>query len=160
MIGTANEMLLYFSYHNDEFSVITTSRPYIVRLRDKLKSDKVGEEKMSEWLTKLGCRQIRPRITMPAIIYDRSGRMFDEKSFVTCRMNEKDVRDITRKIGSCRIMNGYISQRALKILVKQKRAYIAMPRQTFPSIWMYGYFNAPNVDTMVGKLIENNPNHQ
>ena len=137
MVGTSDEMLLYFSYMKSEFSVITSSPTIIVRIRDNIKRGRISEEQKAEWLTLLGCKQIRPRLKFPAIICDRHKRMFDEVSFIKYYMNEKDRADIERKIGACKIYNGTITQRAMKILLKHKKAYIAVERIELPSLWSY-----------------------
>lgn len=160
MIGTATEMLLYLSYSARDFRKVCSTNETIVRIRSKLGLDRYSEEQMAEWLRTLGCVQIRPRVTVPAIIVSRQKRVFDELTFVKLYLSDDMKKDLERKLEmSSVIYGGYLNERALKIFLKKKKAYIEQPRVVLPSVWSYEPTYAvnvsPNVANTIGRIIGN-----
>ena len=154
MIGTATEMLLYLSYSARDFRKVCSTNETIVRMRGQLGLDKYGEKQMAEWLRKLGCVQIRPRVVVPAIIIDRNKRKFDELTFVRLYMTDEMKKDLERKLEMSTIFNrGFIHERALKIFLKKKKAYIEQPRVILPSVWSYEPAYAVDVSSRVADTI-------
>jgi hypothetical protein len=160
MIGTATEMLLYLSYSARDFRKVCSTNETIVRIRSKLGLDKYAEKQMAEWLRTLGCVQIRPSVTIPAIIVSRQKRIFDELTFVRLYLNEEMQKDLERKLEMSSVFYaGYLNERALKIFLKKKKAYIEQPRITLPSVWSYepSYDTSvsPRVADTIGRIIGN-----
>lgn len=160
MIGTATEMLLYLSYSARDFRKVCSTNATIVSIRSKLGREKYSEKQMAEWLRTLGCVQIRPRVTVPAIIVDRSKRVFDEKTFVRLYLNEEMEKDLELKLEMGTVFyGGYLNERALKIFLKKKKAYIEQPRVVLPSVWSYepSYIDtiSPRIADTIGRIIGN-----
>jgi hypothetical protein len=161
MIGTATEMLLYLSYSSRDFKKICTTNTTLVRLRSKLGADAYAEETMAEWLKRLGCSQIRPRVVVPAIIIDRHQRVFDEHSFVKLYMSPFVQKEIERKLDMENIYTkeGCLHPRALKIFLRKKKAYMKYQRCVLPSVWLYEpkYSTevSPRIANTIGRIIGN-----
>jgi hypothetical protein len=161
MIGIANEMLLYLSYSSRDFSKICATKQTLSRIRSHLGTEKYSEEQMAEWLTRLGCNQIRGRVVLPAIIVDRNKRVFDEFTFVKLYMSPFVQKEIERKLGMENIYTseGCLVPRALKIFLKKKKAYVETQRCVLPSVWSYEPAYAedvsPRVADTIGRIIGN-----
>lgn len=160
MIGTANEMLLYMSYIDPNFVKICSTQKTLIRFRNRVARNAYSEKQMEEWLLKLGCRQIRPEIIIPAIIVNRQKRVFDELTFSKLYLSDELEQDIKRKLNVTWIRtNGYLTYRAMKILLKEKKAYIQTPRLELPSVWSYepAYMDdiPENISQTIGRLIGN-----
>lgn len=162
MIGIANEMLLYLSYSSRDFSKICATNQTLTRIRSHLGTEKYSEEQMAEWLTRLGCVRIRPRVVVPAIIVDRNKRVFDEFTFVKLYMSPFVQKEIERKLEMENIYTkeGCLVPRALKIFLKTKKAYVETPRCVLPSVWYYEPTYSTEVSSRVadtiGRIIGNN----
>jgi hypothetical protein len=161
MIGIANEMLLYLSYSRRDFMKICTTNTTIVRLRSHLGTEKYSEKTMSEWLSRMGCVQIRPRVVVPAIIVDRNKRVFDERTFVKLYMSPFVQKELERKLDMENIYtnDGCLHPRALKVFLKMKKAYIEHQRCVLPSVWSYEptYSTevSPRIASTIGRIIGN-----
>ena len=154
MIGTATEMLLYLSYSARDFRKICATDETIIRIRSMLGRDKYSEEQMAEWLRAMGCTQIRPRVTVPAIIVSRQKRVFDELTFVKLYLSDDIKKDLERKLEMPKIFyGGYLNERALKIFLKKKKAYIEQPRVVLPSVWSYEPTYADSVSSRIADTI-------
>jgi hypothetical protein len=160
MIGTSTEMLLYLSYHED-FNKICGTRRTLVHIRSKLGNNGYSEEQMSEWLQLLGCTCLRESIVIPAVIIDRHGRVFDEHTFVDLFLTDTMKEDLKRKLNMDRLIvkGGYLHERALKIFLRKRKAYVHMQRYTLPSVWLYeptyGESVSPRLYETIGRLIGN-----
>jgi hypothetical protein len=155
MIGTATEMLLYLSYSSRDFSKICCTQQSLVRIRSRLGEDRIVENTMAEWLRRLGCSQIRPRVVVPAIIVDRNKRVFDEFTFVKLYMSPFIQKEIERKLEMENIYTneGCLVPRALKIFLKTKKAYVETPRVVLPSVWSYEPTYSTEVSSRVADTI-------
>lgn len=140
MIGTSTELLLYFSYQNSTKDILKLTNKRLRLLRRNLSRRTISEEMMSDYLIKLGCRRIRPRVTMPCIVKDKNGRLFDEYTFVKLFFTH----ELADKYGVNydRVMqianrNNSINQPLFRHLLKSKRAWIILDRMTIDSVWSY-----------------------
>lgn len=161
MIGIANEMLIYLSYSSRDFSKICATNQTLTRIRSHLGTCKYPESCMAEWLTRLGCVQIRPQVVLPAIIIDRHKRVFDEHSFLKLYMSPFIEKEIGRKLNMENIYtsDGTLKPRALKLFLKTKKAYMQHERCVMPSVWSYEPKYAdevsPRIADTIGRIIGN-----
>ena len=116
---------------------------------------------MAEWLTRLGCVQIRPQVVLPAIIIDRHKRVFDEHSFLKLYMSPFIEKEIGRKLnmGNIYTSDGTLKPRALKLFLKTKKAHMQYERCVMPSVWSYEPKYAdevsPRIADTIGRIIGN-----
>lgn len=161
MIGLADEMLLYLSYSSKDFKKVCCTNYSVIQLRYRLGQGAYGEEQMAEWLTKLGCIQIRPQVVIPAVIIDRHKRVFDEHTFVRLYCTDSMKDDLKRKLNmeTIFIRGGYLHERALKIFLRKRKAYVDAPRCVLPSVWefspAYAESVSPRISQTIGRIIGN-----
>lgn len=160
MIGTAHEMLIYMSYNDPNFHVVCSTKKSLMRLRNRIIANAFSEEQMEEWLIKLGCKQIRPRFIIPAIIVSRQKRVFDEFTFSKLYLNEELESEIKRKLNTTQIIyGGVLTDRAMRLLLKARKSYIQTPRLILPSVWSYEPIYSENIPegitNTIGRVIGN-----
>lgn len=158
MIGTSFEMLLYFSYVHGTAEVLGMSHQRLTAYRDRIARQNIDEDVVIKHLTKLSCTCIRPQVIVPAVIRDKSGRLFDENTYARLFLTEDIEKDICRKLKKDRAgltYGGHLIERAYKIFLKTKSAHFEQPRITLPSVWSFDpYFEIPNhISTTVGRMI-------
>lgn len=140
MIGTSTEMLLYFSYQDSTKDILKMTHKRVKSLRYSLSRRLVCEETMCDYLTKLGCRCIRPRVTLPCIVKDKNGRLFDEYTFVklffTHELADKYGVDYNNTMNIAK-NNRSINRPLFRHLLKSKRAWIILDKMTIDSVWSY-----------------------
>lgn len=116
------------------------TRERLVLLRHRLSQHNVTEEYLRETLTRLGCRCIRPQVTLPCIVSDKNGRLFDEYSFVkmflTKELTDKYNADYDSTISTAN-QNKSINRPLFKHLLKSRRAWIVLDKMTIDSVWSY-----------------------
>lgn len=140
MIGTSYEMMLYMSYLHDVRTRLGLSAARMVRIRERISSKKISEDKLIEMLSQLDCVQIRPAMVLPAIVRDKNGRLFDERTFVKLFFAQEtaDRYGFDRAKVISAVERGKFADRVLmKHIVRSKQAHIIVPRETIPSVWSY-----------------------
>lgn len=143
MILTSHEMLLYLSYQ-DEFKERLHIIPQRLNsLRHQISQRHIAEETVADYLTRLGCILVRPRVELPCIVQDKNGRRFDEYTFVkmffTPELAERygaDYRMVMREANRHRSMNRPL----FKHLLKSRRAWIILDNKILDSVWAYDPF--------------------
>lgn len=137
-------MLLYLSYR-DEFKTTLHLTPNRLRtLRHKISQRHLSEETISDYLIRLGCRLVRPRVELPCIVMDKNGRKFDEYTFVkmffTPELAERYHVDY-RKILAVAEQNHSINRPLFKHILKKRRAWIILDTMILDSVWSFDPFN-------------------
>lgn len=161
MILTSHEMLLYLSYR-DEFKEKLHITPQRLRsLRHQISQRKFCEETVADYLTRLGCRLVRPRVELPCIVQDKNGRKFDEYTFVkmffTPELAERYHADY-RKTLAVAEQHRSINRPLFKHILKKRRAWIILDNMTLDSVWSYdpfGWLFDGDKLTQIRSMLEN-----
>ena len=144
MILTSHEMLIYLSYR-DEFKEKLHITPQRLRsLRHQIAQRHIGEETVADYLTRLGCRLVRPRVELPCIVQDKNGRRFDEYTFVkmffTPELAERYHADYRKTIAVAE-QHMSINRPLFKHILKKRRAWIILDNMILDSVWSFDPFN-------------------
>lgn len=140
MIGTSYEMMLYLLYDSDIVSQLRLTRDRVVLFRHELSRRNIPEKKLADTLTKLGCRCIRPSLTLPCMVKDKNGRLFDECTFVKMFLTRKLADrygynyDAILRVAE---QEQSINRVLFKHLLKSRRAWIVLDKMVLDSVWSY-----------------------
>lgn len=140
MIGTSFEMLYYLSNIHDVRINLCASRKRMNKLREQIVRQSIDEDEVIGMLEHLDCKMIRPKYILPAIIEDRYGKKYNERSFVKGCCTDEEKKSIRFLSSTSQLVK---NDDRLKELVKQKRGKFIEHRLTTPSVWSY----EPEVET-------------
>lgn len=140
MIGTASEMLLFFSYKHETAERLGVSIQRLRRMRTRVEAHNFSEETLVDMLSKLDCKCIRPAYTIPAVIQDGKGRLYSEdeyaRLYLTQKFADKWEFSLPYTLGAL-TAGKFLRKDILKHLVRSKGAKIVEDRMEMESIWVY-----------------------
>jgi len=140
MIGTSAEMLLFFTYSHETAARLGVTMHRLIRIRERVSHNNYSEDALVEMLSKLECKCIRPRVVIPAIVRDQTGRLFDEHTFVRLFLKQELADKYGMDFVAMKKVNNrgdFIDHALFQHLLHSKRASVAVPRTTLPSVWSY-----------------------
>lgn len=143
MVLTSHEMLLYLSYQEGFKKRFNLTQVRLNLLRHRLSTHNLNEELVSDFLMRLGCKLVRPRVELPCIVKDKNGRLFDEYTFVkmffTPELAERYHADYRRTLAIAE-QNKSINRPLFKHILKKRRAWIVLDSMVIDSVWAYDPF--------------------
>lgn len=140
MIGTSYEMMLYMTYLHNVPEVLGVTKQRLVKLRERISNKRISEEVLIDMLTKLDCVQVRPSMTLPAIVRDKNGYLYTEYSYVKMFFTQElaDKYEVSKnKIISIAEANKSIDRALFKHLLRRRQAHVIIPQEVLPSVWSY-----------------------
>lgn len=133
MVGTSYEILLYLSYQHSTAERLGIHYQRLVRMRPRIASKNYDEQTISDMLLRLDCRCLREQVCIPAVIRDKDGHLWDEKSFVKNFLTD----EICKKIRVEKFSTRTITSVELRRLSRIMRATIVQHRMILDSVWSY-----------------------
>lgn len=155
MIGTSYEMLLYLSYFPSTWDKLGLHPQRLTRLRNRISFKNYPEDTMTDWLTKLDCKCVRPKIVLPAVVRDRFGKTYDENTFLQLFLTQEiaDKWGINRQSVYDTIARGlFVDIATLKHVIRSRRGAIVQQRFTLDSIWSYEPIEVRFTDEKIRQL--------
>ena len=133
MVGTSYEILLYLSYQHSTAERLGIHYQRLVRMRPRIASKNYDEQTLSDMLRRLDCRCLREQVCIPAVIRDKDGHLWDEKSFVKNFLTD----EICKKIRVEKFSTRTITPAELCRSSEPQSATIVKSRMTLDSVWSY-----------------------
>ena len=98
---------------------------------------------VADYLTRFGCKLIRPRVELPCIVQDKNGRKYDEYTFVkiffTPEIAERYHVDYRKTLSKAE-QNQSINRPLFKHILKKRRAWIVLDSMILDAVWAYDPF--------------------
>ena len=139
MFGTGYELLYYFSFDNNARLKIGILPQQAVNFRKHVVAHWYCEERITEWLTTLGCTQIRPQVIVPAVLRSKKGKLYTERTVLAVLKPEDytryDIVQIRNRLR--RKKTNMPDEKFIRHVCRHGHFTKIIDRVVMPSVWEY-----------------------